>query len=71
MSSQLKRKKYTSLTRTKFCLQQRKTSVLLDYIEILQHFSLQILTLYFMTKRSTSSAGMPLSRKRVYVFIKI
>ncbi len=28
------------------CLQQRKTSLLLAYIEILQHFSLQILVLY-------------------------
>ncbi len=33
--------------RTKFCLQQRKTSLLLAYIEITQHFSLQILVLYF------------------------
>ncbi len=30
---------YASLVRTKFCLQQRKTSLLLAYIEILQHFS--------------------------------
>ncbi len=38
---------YASLTRTKFCLQQKKTCLLLAYIEILQHFSLQILFLYF------------------------
>ncbi len=38
---------YASLLRTKFCLQKRKTSLLLAYIEILWQFSLQILVLYF------------------------
>ncbi len=38
---------YASLARTKFRLQQRKTSLRLAYIEILWHFPIQINAFYF------------------------